>query len=86
MGKVNVQEAKSQFSQLLRRVAAGEEITIVNRGVAVARLAPVTEEQAGRKLGMFRGQMRIPEDFDAPLPEHVLKAFEGRRRPPKQAK
>ena len=86
MGKVTVKEAKTRFSQLLRRVAAGEEITIVNRDVAVARLVPVTEEQAGRKLGMFRGQMRIPEDFDVPLPEHVLRAFEGKRRSLKQAK
>jgi len=38
---VNTHEAKTQFSKLLRRVAAGEEITIANRGVPVARLVPV---------------------------------------------
>jgi prevent-host-death family protein len=41
MKQVNIREAKAQFSRLLRRVAAGEEITIANRGVPVARLVPM---------------------------------------------
>jgi prevent-host-death family protein len=80
MNKVNVHEAKTRFSRLLRRVAAGEEITIANRGVPVARLVPVHPEETTRKLGFFRGQMTIPDDFDAPLPEEVLNLFEGKRR------
>ena len=78
MNKVNVHEAKTRFSRLLRRVAAGEEITIANRGVAVARLVPIPAEETTRKLGFFRGQMSIPDDFDAPLPEDILDAFEGK--------
>src|SRR6266403_1903950 len=78
MKKVNTHEAKTQLSRLLRRVAAGEEITIANRGVPVARLIPVTAEETTRKLGLFRGQMTIPEDFDAPLPEDILDAFGGK--------
>jgi prevent-host-death family protein len=79
MSKVNVHEAKTRFSRLLRRVAAGEEITIANRGVPVARLVPISAETT-RKLGAFRGQMAIPDDFDAPLSEDVLSLFEGKRR------
>jgi prevent-host-death family protein len=88
MSKVNVHEAKTRFSRLLRRVAAGEEITIANRGVPVARLVPVVEEGTTRKLGFFRGQMTIPDDFDAPLPDDILDAFEGkaRRTKPKRKK
>jgi prevent-host-death family protein len=78
MSKVNVHEAKTRFSRLLRRVAAGEEITIANRGVPVARLVPVPPEETTRKLGVFRGQMSIPDDFDAPLPANILDAFEGK--------
>jgi prevent-host-death family protein len=79
MTKVNVHEAKTRFSRLLRRVAAGEEITIANRGVPVARLVPVPAEETTRKLGTLRDQVVIPDDFDAPLPDEVLRAFEGRR-------
>lgn len=38
MTDVEVHEAKTTFSKLLRRVAAGEEITITSSGKAVARL------------------------------------------------
>ena len=77
---MNTHEAKTRLSRLLRRVAAGEEITIANRGVPVARLVPVSAEGTTRKLGFFRGQMTIPDDFDAPLPTDILDAFEGKTR------
>jgi prevent-host-death family protein len=80
MTQVNTHEAKTRLSRLLRRVAAGEEITIANRGVPVARLVPVPAEGTTRKLGFFRGQMTIPDDFDAPLPTDMLDAFEGKTR------
>jgi len=78
MKAVNTHEAKTQLSRLLRRVAAGEEITIANRGVPVARLVPVPREKQGRVLGILRGEFSVPDDFDAPLPEDVLELFEGR--------
>jgi len=80
MSKVNTHEAKTGFSRLLRRVAAGEEITIANRGVPVALLVPIPADQATRKLGTLRDYVTIPDDFDAPLPDEVLAAFEGRQR------
>lgn len=77
--EVNTHEAKTQLSRLLRRVAAGEEITIANRGVPVARLVPVSTHKAKRKLGAYGDTIKIAEDFDAPLPDEILDAFEGRQ-------
>jgi len=79
MKQVNTHEAKTQLSRLLRRVAAGEEVTIANRGVPVARLVPVPPKKAQRVLGIFRGQFTVPDDFDAPLPDDLLDLFEGRK-------
>jgi prevent-host-death family protein len=76
--EVNTHEAKTQLSRLLRRVAAGEEITIANRGVPVARLIPVSEHKPKRKLGAYGDTIKIADDFDATLPDEVLGAFEGR--------
>jgi prevent-host-death family protein len=84
MKAVNTHEAKTQFSRLLKRVAAGEEITIANRGVPVARLVPATAAGAKRELGAFAGQMTIPDDFDAPLSEELLAAFEGKKKRPRK--
>ena len=82
MKPVNTHEAKTQFSRLLRRVAAGEEITIANRGVPVARLVPAACSK--RKLGAFARLMTIPDNFDAPLPEQILAEFEGKRKTAKK--
>ena len=42
--------------------------------------------KAVRKLGTFEGQVVISDDFDAPLPEEVLAAFEGKDEPKKKKK
>lgn len=72
---VGVHEAKTHFSKLLERVAAGEEITITRRGEAVAQLVP-TGSPSVRRFGSDRGRWTVPEDFDDPLPDEVLTAFE----------
>lgn len=69
-------EAKTTLSKLLRRVAAGEEVIITRGGQPVARLVPA-EGPPMRVLGQDRGRFIVPEDFDAPLDEDVLRAFEG---------
>lgn len=81
MKEINTYEAKTRLSQLLRRVAAGEEITIANRGVPIARLVPIPARETRRRLGIFHNQMSIADDFDAPLPDNILRAFEGKKRP-----
>jgi len=77
MKQVNVHQAKTQLSKLLRRVAAGEEITIANRGEPVARLVPVYAGSRKRALGAYGDTIRIADDFDGPLPDDILDAFEG---------
>ncbi len=72
---VGVHEAKTSLSKLLRRVALGEQIVIRNGGRPVARLVPI-EPREQRRFGRDRGQLDIPEDFDAPLPDDVLDSFE----------
>ena len=72
---VNIHDAKSHFSRLLRRVQRGEEIVIAKAGTPLARLVPVP---AGRQrvLGSDRGAFTVPPDFDAPPPEQVIADFE----------
>lgn len=77
---VNTHEAKTQFSQLLKRVGLGEEITIATRGKPVARLVPVANERTGRGYGMFKGKFVVPDDFDSALPEDLLDLFEGKTK------
>jgi len=75
---VNVHEAKTHLSRLLDDVAAGAEVVIAKAGRPVARLVPVEAAPKPKKLGLLRGRIKVPEDFDAPLPPEVLADFEGR--------
>lgn len=78
MVQVNVHEAKTQLSRLLEQVQAGEVVVIARAGRPVARLVAYTEMPPGvRVLGRDAGRFRVPEDFNAPLPEDVLRSFEG---------
>jgi prevent-host-death family protein len=78
MQTVNIHEAKTQFSKLIEAVARGEEIVIAKAGKPAARLVPVQPEKPVRKPGALKGKMRIATDFDAPLPDELQAAFEGR--------
>ena len=70
--KVNVHEAKTQLSKLLQRVMNGERIIIAKAGKPVAVLSPIEDAPEDRSPGNDAGNIRISEDFDAPLSEFEL--------------
>lgn len=73
---VGVHEAKTQLSELLRLVEAGEEIEIRRNQQPLARLVPVPSSKR-RTFGSDTGVFTVPDDFDAPLDEDLLRDFEG---------
>ena len=75
---VSLYEAKTQLSSLVERAAEGEEIVIAKSGKPKARLVPMDDVRPMREPGRGRGQWRVGDDFDDPLPDEVLKAFDGK--------
>lgn len=77
--QVNIYEAKTHLSSLVERAAKGEEIVIAKAGKPMAKLVtlePESKPQRNRLWGQnLLGITYIAEDFDAPLPEDVLKDF-----------
>lgn len=69
MVEVNVNEAETRLSQLVELVEDGERVVIARAGVPVAELIRHSAPRANRRGGQWRGQARIPADFDAPAPE-----------------
>jgi prevent-host-death family protein len=59
----NVTEAKAHLSELLERVAKGEEIIIGKAGKPVARLVPYLPSQEPRKWGQWAGKVWIADGF-----------------------
>ena len=78
MQTVNIHEAKTQFSRLVDAAASGEEIVIAKAGKPAARLVPMERAKVTRRFGGLKGKVRIADDFDAPLLDDVIAAFEGR--------
>ena len=76
---VNIHEAKTHLSRLLEKVSAGKELVIAKAGKPLAKLVPIGPRTVARKPGFLKGKIKIAADFDAPLPDKMLKAFEGRK-------
>ncbi|HEX9463282.1 MAG TPA: type II toxin-antitoxin system prevent-host-death family antitoxin [Alphaproteobacteria bacterium] len=78
--EINVYAAKTQLSRLIDKAAEGEEVVITRHGKPVAKLV-ATQPRAAKKLrriGGLKGKVWIADDFNAPLPDDILAAFEGR--------
>ena len=78
MRAVNIHDATTNLSRLLRRVATGEEVIITRAGKPMARLAPIDSAPPAPTLGADVGRFEIPPDFDRELSAELIAAFEGR--------
>ena len=68
MQTVNIHEAKTNLSRLLEAVESGEDVVIARAGKPVATLTaykPPRNKIAAP--GGMEGEIRMAEDFDAPL-------------------
>ena len=75
MKTVTLQAAKTHLSTLVEEAAAGEEIVIAKAGKPVARLGPLEKPSFKRAYGALKGKIHMSDDFDAPLPPDLQKAF-----------
>jgi len=68
--QVNMHEAKTRLSQLVKRVEQGEEVVIARNGKPVVRLVlAVSDRTTRRVLGRDRGLFTVPYNFGQPDPE-----------------
>ena len=78
MAQVSVEEIQQDLPAYLQRVEDGETIIIIRAGKPVAEVKPVlSRTETLRPFGLCAGEFTVPDDFDAPLPEDIVKAFEG---------
>jgi prevent-host-death family protein len=63
---VNMLDAKSNLSELVRSVEAGEqaEIIIARNGHPVARLVPIIKPAANQRIGIAKGAFVVPDSID----------------------
>lgn len=79
MNTITVLELQQQAAAVLERVQAGENLTVVSEGRPVAELRAVPAvDLPPRPRGRCAGIFTVPDDFDAPLPDDIIRDFEGR--------
>ncbi len=77
--QVNVFEAKTDFSKLIRLVESRREesITVARNGKPVARIVPYESAPVSRRIGIAKGKFEVPDDFDAGNEEIAAMLMEG---------
>ena len=67
MMQVNILEAKTDFSRLIRFLETKKEdfITVARNGKPVARITPINETPVSKRIGVAKGKFTVKGDFDA---------------------
>lgn len=65
--QVKLHEAKTHLSRLIQRALDGEEVIIAKGDKPLVRLVVLESARRKRALGSAAGQIRLADDFDAPL-------------------
>jgi antitoxin (DNA-binding transcriptional repressor) of toxin-antitoxin stability system len=79
MTTISLKDLQRDPAGLLDRVEAGEHLVVSRDGRPVAEMRPLGPPVRGpRPFGLAAGSFTVPADFDAPLPDDLLRDFEGR--------
>jgi antitoxin (DNA-binding transcriptional repressor) of toxin-antitoxin stability system len=65
--RINIHEAKTHLSRYAQRVKAGETLILCDRNVPFAEIRPLAATPRGKKrsFGLYKGRIRLADDFDA---------------------
>jgi antitoxin (DNA-binding transcriptional repressor) of toxin-antitoxin stability system len=78
MSTISVHEIQTDPVGFVRRIEAGEPFLVVRDDRPVAEVKPLPNKASQpRPFGLCAGAFRVPPDFDQPLPENLLREFEG---------
>jgi antitoxin (DNA-binding transcriptional repressor) of toxin-antitoxin stability system len=78
MSTISVQDIQRDLLAFFRRIEAGEAFLVVSGEHPLAEVRPLPSRAIQpRPFGLCAGEFTVPADFDRPLPEDILKEFEG---------
>ncbi len=79
METVNIHEAKTQLSRLVKKAAEGEPFVIAKAGKPLVKVVAVDAPEAKpvKRVGFLAGHIRVPEDFDRMFEDEIAQMFYG---------
>jgi antitoxin (DNA-binding transcriptional repressor) of toxin-antitoxin stability system len=78
MMQVNVLEAKTELSKLIRLIETNceDEIRIARNGKPVVKITAIDKKPVSNRIGVAKGKFTMPDDFDADN-EYIADLFTG---------
>jgi antitoxin (DNA-binding transcriptional repressor) of toxin-antitoxin stability system len=67
MYQVNIHQAKTNLSKLIKKVINGEEVIIAKGNIPLVKMISLSSHKPKRKIGSAQGVVSISKDFDEPL-------------------
>ena len=78
---LNMHAAKTHLSEHVAKLKPGDRIVLCRRNQPIAEIVSLAPKKAKKRpllrVGLAKGEFKIPEAFFDPLPDEVLDAFEG---------
>ncbi len=76
---VNMHEAKTHLSRLVREATEGKPFIIARAGKPLVKVTPVDRSASapGSPFGFLDGQIEVPDDFDTMCADEIRALFEG---------
>jgi prevent-host-death family protein len=77
MRTVNMREAKTHLSRLVKRAAKGEGFIIARAGTPLVKVVPLDARDTSmpRRLGLLVGEIAVPDDFDRMGQDEIERQF-----------
>jgi prevent-host-death family protein len=77
MHLINMHQAKTHLSRLVRQACDGQEVIVGRAGEPLVRLVAFKAGAPKRKSGLLKGKIRIADDFEE-TPTDMINVFYGR--------
>lgn len=71
INQVNIHDAKTNLSKLIKKVVNGEEVIIAKGNKPLVKMVLIENTKPDRKLGSAKGKIKMAEDFDKPLEDFL---------------
>jgi prevent-host-death family protein len=81
MQTVSLFDAKTHLSEIVEDLVSGKETNVIisRRGKPVVRLAAICKQDVSRRIGLARGQFKVPDNIDRSNSD-IAHMFSGKRR------
>ena len=77
MRVVNISEARTHLSRLVRAATEGEPFIIARAGKPLVKVVALDAPEPRSRIGFMAGEISVPDDFDGMGADEIRTTFTG---------